>query len=205
MTKRYAILQKKLQELESELNQVFTFPAENPCHQLLSEGIDQRFVFLNNLLSAEIASHPKKPHHLEHIAHRLVELETAFHDWDDFRTSAIDHIDTISTCSCTESCLNDDDGEGSDGLDSRVCEEDDVQVFYDGVIEEKPPEEEVVVAKVEPERVVRREEVVRVWIRKYGGVMASGVLLGMVLMGLLMVRFSGCFHYIEHGFSVTPT
>lgn len=61
MTKRYSILQRKLQELESELSQRFSLPATTACSQLLLEDIEQRFAFLKNLLSAEVASHPSKP------------------------------------------------------------------------------------------------------------------------------------------------
>ncbi|PIA44340.1 hypothetical protein AQUCO_01700145v1 [Aquilegia coerulea] len=112
MTKRYAVIQKKLEELESELNDVVNLPTETTSHQLLSENINQKFSFLRNLLAAEIESHPSKPHHLHHMDQRLTELETEFHEWDNFRTfSPTNHIDTASTCSCTESCLNDDGDE----------------------------------------------------------------------------------------------
>ena len=114
ITKRYAILQKKLKELESELDQLFSLPPETPYNQRFSQDIQQRFLFLKNLLSAEIASRPRKPYHLQHIAQRLLELEAAFQEWDSFQTSALDHVEKGSTCSCTESCLN-DDGEAAEG------------------------------------------------------------------------------------------
>ena len=107
-------MQKKLKELESELDQVFSLPLEAPYHQRFSQDIQQRFLFLKNLLSAEIASHPRKPYHLQHIAQRLLELEAAFQEWDSFQTSSPDHVEKGSTCSCTESCLN-DDGEAAEG------------------------------------------------------------------------------------------
>ncbi|CAK9135159.1 unnamed protein product [Ilex paraguariensis] len=192
MTKRYAILQKKLQELEYELVQVFALPAETPCHQLLSEGIEQRFLFLTNLLSAEIASNPSKPHHLHHIAQRLTELETAFRDWDDYRISVVNNFETGSICSCTQSCLN-DDGEVLGDLGSPVY--DVPETFYEAVVEEEVAEETVKVEKEEG----------RVWVWGYCGVMASGVVLGAVSMAFVMVRFSGCFVYMASEGFLIPT
>lgn len=199
MTKRYSILQKKLQELELELNKVFSLPTDTPCHQLIAEGIAQRFVFVRHLLSAEMASHPKKPHHLQHISRRLTELESAFHDWENFRTSDIDHLDSTSTCSCTESCLNDDgpdpDPDSDDflGLDGSVYE--DPEVFGEGNwVEEKVGGDRV---EIEDERVKGRCCGGRIW----------AVVFAFVVMGLAIVKmFSGflnCTDY-EH-YDSTPT
>ncbi|GLT57394.1 hypothetical protein SLA2020_303690 [Shorea laevis] len=114
MTKRYSILRKKLQELESTLTHVFSLPVTTPCSQLVLEEIHQRFVFAKNLLSAEVASHPSKPHHLQHLAQRLKELNHDFREWESLKASDFTHVDhdNASGCSCTESCLN-DDGEAS--------------------------------------------------------------------------------------------
>ncbi|KAJ4951245.1 hypothetical protein NE237_028077 [Protea cynaroides] len=57
----------------------------------------------------EFQSHPQNPHHLHHISERLEELESAFKDKKTFGTSSVDHIDTASSCSCTDSCFNDDE------------------------------------------------------------------------------------------------
>ncbi|KAA8539803.1 hypothetical protein F0562_026495 [Nyssa sinensis] len=189
MTKRYAILQKKLQELESELIQVFALPAETPCHHLLSDSIEQRFVFLKSLLSAEIASHPSNPHHLRHIAQRLTELETAFHDWDDYRTTALNDFDIVSTCSCTESCLN-DDGECSPELGSSVYEV--PETFSEAVVVEEKALEVAETVKVVEEKAaeerddVKREEGETVGFWRYFGVMANGMIVGAALMGFVM-------------------
>ncbi|PSR93339.1 hypothetical protein CEY00_Acc27951 [Actinidia chinensis var. chinensis] len=108
MTKRYAVLQKKLEELESSLALVFSLsPETTACHHLLSDDFHKRFLFLTNLLQAEIASHPSKPRHLAHIAHRLTQLESAFCDWDLHLTDS-NHLDAVSTFSFTESCLDED-------------------------------------------------------------------------------------------------
>nr|DAD18557.1 TPA_asm: hypothetical protein HUJ06_020020 [Nelumbo nucifera] len=107
--KGYALLKRKLDELELELNDVIALSAETSCHQLLSEGFKGRFGFLRSLLAVEIKSQPQKPHHLHYIDQRLTQLEAAFQDWDNFRTSSgINYLGNASSCSCTESCLNDD-------------------------------------------------------------------------------------------------
>ncbi|KAL6972547.1 hypothetical protein U1Q18_002849 [Sarracenia purpurea var. burkii] len=190
MTKRYATLQRKLEELESSVAEVTALPAETPCHHLLSESIEQRLLFLNNLLSAEMASHPSKPHHLDHIAQKLAYLESVFRHWDDHQTDsaaaeadALGPFDVASTCSCTESCLN-DDGE-------------DFDVFEDlPAVEENAPIESVRDGK-------REEGRDRMW--AYFRVWGSGVVLGAVLMGFVMVRFSGCFRYTEYEGCLIPT
>ncbi|PQQ04357.1 hypothetical protein Pyn_31270 [Prunus yedoensis var. nudiflora] len=127
MAKGSLILQKKLNEVEAQLNHVLSLPPEDPSttpcrHQLQCYDMEQRLAFVKTLLCAEMASHPSKPHHLKHMAWRLGELEKIFHDWNSFTlTSAeldqyrVDHDgngdggDGRSTCSCTESCLDDDD------------------------------------------------------------------------------------------------
>ncbi|MCD7470410.1 hypothetical protein HAX54_010278 [Datura stramonium] len=108
MTKRYGILRKKLEKLESDLHLLFTFPPDTATHEILSRGIEQQLEFLNHLLAAEIASCPSKPRHLRHITRRLHELETAFLHWDDYRNINDDHDAAASVCSCSESCLNED-------------------------------------------------------------------------------------------------
>ncbi|XVF11189.1 hypothetical protein REPUB_Repub08aG0004500 [Reevesia pubescens] len=248
MTKRYAILQKKLKELESELNQVFSLqPDQTPYHQRFSQDIQQRFLFLKNLLSAEIVSSPRKPYHLQHIAQRLLELEAAFKEWDSFQTSAApDHVEKGSTCSCTESCLNDDGQavEGSSelmslsdleqvaeastelmslaGLDLEGFDEEDrvvpvpVENFNDQttrIIDEaetekrKLEEERVLVEAAAEKSMIRKEETNGVRFTKYLGTLASGVVLGMVLMAFFMLRFSGCLHYYATDYTIclSPT
>ncbi|KAJ8552796.1 hypothetical protein K7X08_020189 [Anisodus acutangulus] len=113
MTKRYGILRKKLEKLETDLNLLFSFPPDTATHEILSHGIEQQLEFLNHLLAAEIASSPSKPRHLKHIGRRLNELETAFRHWDDYHSQQQQSAgnineDAASVCSCSESCLNDD-------------------------------------------------------------------------------------------------
>nr|DAD47827.1 TPA_asm: hypothetical protein HUJ06_017764 [Nelumbo nucifera] len=193
MAKGYAIFKRKLKELELELNEVVALSAETPCHQLLSEGLRGRFGFLRSLLAAEIKSQPRKPHHLHHIEQRLAELEAAFLDWDNFRTSAIHHLDSASTCSCTESCLNEDeDGDGSSDLGSPFYL--DTETVSDKAIEEKA---QVPIEKVEGRR-VQNGKICRV-------VVTSFVLFVLVMMGLGVAIFSGCCYYIGEESSLIPT
>ncbi|GAB4825930.1 hypothetical protein Ancab_008798 [Ancistrocladus abbreviatus] len=122
MGKRYAILKKKVGDLESLLN---TSLVDTPCqrHQqpqfpVSEEEIEQRLSFLRTLLSAEMAAHhpPYSNPKLSHIAHKFQILEAAFRNpipTDNFTgISSVtinndEHLGSDSTCSCTESCQND--------------------------------------------------------------------------------------------------
>ncbi|GAV87896.1 hypothetical protein CFOL_v3_31320 [Cephalotus follicularis] len=200
MTKNYTILRRKLQELETKLDEAVSLPQQEHT-QFDAQDIEQSFVFLKNLLSAEIALHPSKPRHLNHMDNRLTELETSFHKWVTSKTlTDDDHIETVSTCSCTESCLN-DDGEASAVSGSLGFEE--TEMYLEDLhVEEKLPMEMVC---LEAKRDVKREEKKVMLVGTYCGVMASGVVVGVALMGLVMVKFSGCFHYVEYGSFMTPT
>lgn len=185
MTKTCAILQKKLQELELQLshNNLTTI-----IHPSLSQEFHQKLLFVTNLLSAEIASCPTKPRHLKHIARRLSQLEAAFCDSD----LLDDHVDDSSTCSCTESCLNDDGDAASQGPSS--CLEDEMEggeYFYECVKDEKEEKEE--------------REILGVG--KLCGAMASGFLIGMVIMdfAVFFIVFFGYFQVQQNGGFVTPT
>ncbi|KAF8413004.1 hypothetical protein HHK36_000976 [Tetracentron sinense] len=180
---------KKLEELEAQLAEAIALPVETTRHLILLEYIDQRFVFLKNLLSAEVKSHPQKPHHLHHIAQRLTELETVFRDWENFNTLPIDHLDTASTCSCTESCLE-DDGWASPESEYHIFE--DPASGFGGMVDEMAAMETV---KSAPEEDMRREKG-RVWIGKRGWVFMTGlVMFALVLIGVVMERFSGGGYY----------
>lgn len=198
MTKGYSILQKKLEELESGLIQVLCLPAddhETPYHrQYLSQDIEQRLEFLKNLLSAEVATNQTtNPHHLDHISQRLAQLESDFRKWDDCRTSAVnttnfdDDDDVGSTCSCMESCFNDD------GTDQASLAP---ETFYEAVVDGKAQEDQTVRAEASGGRVL--------WIWRYYLVMGSGMIVG----AALMLRFCGfSSHYMEEQYQgfLTPT
>ncbi|OIT31044.1 hypothetical protein A4A49_12933 [Nicotiana attenuata] len=208
MTKRYAILRKKLQKLESDLNLLFTFSPDTATHEILSHDIEQQLVFLNHLLAAEIASCPSKPRHLHHIARRLDEVETAFRHWDDYHSqqSAAVHgninDDVASVCSCSESCLNDDGEAAVADLSSPVN--------YDVPEEEDFPAGEMAEVKgVEEEDAVEIDgEEKGIWgnnIGRYIGILGCGMMIGAVCMGVVMVRFSSCFFVIQPLAFLTPT
>lgn len=211
MTKRYTILQKKLLELDSQLVNICSLPvAPLITHQLLAEDFEQRLVFLKNLLSAEIASHPTKPHHLNHMSRRLDYIESTFREWDSTGPTALHHVDSASTCSCTESCLNDDgevlspDDDAGSPANSEGLLEDKALVEYSrsGLVEDK-----AVAVVLESKKDVRKEQAGKMPVG--GGVLcgavASGMVLGMALMSLVMVMFSGGFTYGVDGNFLAPT
>ncbi|GMJ05958.1 hypothetical protein HRI_004265000 [Hibiscus trionum] len=233
MTKRYTILQKKLKDLESQLNQALSLPPNTPSHQTLSQDIQQRFLFLNNLLSAELSSGPTNPFHLQHIANRVLELEAVFKDWDTFQSSGLDHVYKGSACSCTESCLNDDDEAAADEGSSELISLSDLEQAAEASTELRlvggldfqgfKEQDEAELEHVEKHEMSEREEedwveeakrsVVREEEEELNGVrlgscLASGVLIGMILMAVFMAVFSGCFPCYEvsdYTHSLSPT
>lgn len=111
----------------------------------------------------------------------------------------IGDLETNSNCSCTESCLNEEEEEGwgemstSGGFESP-------EGFY-ATVEEQP-------AKVEERerRVEKREKGFGGWEGRNWVVMGSGIIIGAVLMGIVMVKFcDGFHHHIERQGFVAPT
>ncbi|KAL0452572.1 UNVERIFIED_CONTAM: hypothetical protein Slati_1235300 [Sesamum latifolium] len=170
MTRRSVILQRKLHQLESKLADVFRLPLDqkpDPRQQIKVDDIEQRFIFLNNLLRAEAASRPQNADYLREIGEKLDGLEAAFRGWDEYRTSAQNNYldgDTPSVCSdCTQTLLNDDVAANAvRGWD------------FDGG---KPPEK-----CVDDENVMEGERLGRIWgkFAKYCGVFGSGVMVGAI-------------------------
>lgn len=108
MERPYAVLQKKLHELESILNEMLFHPAKEVKSEFYDEMM-ARIGFLRTLHAAEMESNAQGTlHHVpDHIARRLAALEDAFHNWVDFGIPPEDHLDDLSVCSCTHSCFND--------------------------------------------------------------------------------------------------
>lgn len=101
-------------------------------------------------------------------------------------------------------------------MGSELCEEPEEEMFYEappGVVEEEEAAsvEEVgrVVHETRTEKGVaeREEEGDCVWgyFGVLGGGLVVGVAIGAVLTGFVMVRVSGCFHYIPHQGFLIPT
>ncbi|KAL2248580.1 UNVERIFIED_CONTAM: hypothetical protein Sindi_2331700 [Sesamum indicum] len=175
MTRRSVILQKKLHQLESKLADVFRFPLgqnRDPRHQILVDDIEQRFIFLNNLLRAEAASRPQNADCLREVGEKLDGLEAAFRGWDEYRTCAQKNYldcDTPSVCSdCTQTLLNDDVAANAvRGWD------------FEG---ERPPEK-----CVDDDNMKEGEGLGRIWgkFAKYCGAFGSGVIVG----GICVINF----------------
>lgn len=115
MTKTDSVLESKLQELESILNELHHHhhphddQTQTPSNTDLSEDFKQKLVFIKNLFSAEISSSPpSKRHHLQHVAQRIKRLEETLQILDSRREFSYDQLEKGSSCSCTDSCINDD-------------------------------------------------------------------------------------------------
>ncbi|XAR66138.1 hypothetical protein NMG60_11012242 [Bertholletia excelsa] len=221
MTKRYHILRKKLAELETRLSQLLALAPETPHSHLLSDDVDQRFVFLKNLLSAEIASGPSKPHHLGHIHRHVNDLYSAFRQWDAGVNGGApggqpeDLVDAKSTCSCTESCLNDD---GECCPDSDLPGWNDPEEFYEPntgspgregprevfyeTVEEKAPLVELYSVGERGKNMKSGDGKSCSW--KYCAAVFGAAVLA-AAGGFAVARFYGCFHYTEPGGYLIPT
>ncbi|KAI3471049.1 hypothetical protein Pfo_027712 [Paulownia fortunei] len=197
MTQRSVILQKKLHELEFELADVFRLPPHlqpGPRHRFFFDDVEQRFIFLKNLLSAEVASRPQNTDQLHEIGEKLTGLEAAFRGWDKYRTSALNIYldDTLSVCSdCTQTLLNDDvEANAVLGSDSPVV----VAESFDG---QESPEKWL-------DENVKKEESGRIWGKfgKYCGVFGGGMIIG----AICMIKFSSSSDFIQYeAFLLPPT
>ncbi|KAF6152398.1 hypothetical protein GIB67_038021 [Kingdonia uniflora] len=199
MAKRYAILQKKLEELESDLKNVLT--SETPRNTTLSESVERKFGFARSLLTAEMESHPNKPQHLNHIDQRLTELETAFRNWDNPGFSHFDHIDTASTCSCTESCLNEDFADEEEPLDVDFFVYNNLEkTILGGVV---TVEEDPVTAVIDYRS--DREEWKEERVTKCNGVLRRAMMFLMVLGALIAMFFSLYYNKVKMEVFLVPT
>ncbi|KAI3407772.1 uncharacterized protein J3R85_020739 [Psidium guajava] len=200
MTKRYFMLQRKLEDAESELKPIFSLPASaTPSRQFLSHCIRQRLLFLNNLLSTEFASDPKQPQHLHHIARRLADLEAACRAWDSGEDEdEVGLAEDVSVCSCTESCLRDDDGGEDEKEDPLVDEWHDLLVAEEGDGSAKGLESEER-GKEGREKAGERGKLWRV-VNMVGGIVVVGAVVVAMFTGFVL-------RHLDRGdaFMVTPT
>ncbi|KAK7258226.1 hypothetical protein RIF29_32780 [Crotalaria pallida] len=225
MTKSYSILHAKVHELQTTLDDLLLLGPDTESHHHQSkENIKQKLDFIRNLLNAEVASHPSEPDRLQHISERLEALDKAFQQWDNtsptFPYQDNDFDDKDSTCSCTESCFN-DDGEGFVDFDDVVGDK--ALVEFNGGDKEKTDNMPSFVYEdaeqcfedfdgdkelVEYERddELRREE------RRDGAfgskcccALVGGVVIGMVFMGFVMTSLSDCFLYVDQTSFPIPT
>lgn len=200
---------------------------------------------MKNLLSAEIASHPAKQHHLENMSQRVRELEAAYRDWGTSSvttTSTLDHVDNVhdddddddaSKCSCLQ-----DEDDVSDDLESTlgqdkegVCEDlmkampvtvfnnllfeenvddggfedvsDDVVSYNNGSMFEDGKEEKEVRVDVDLNKSEQKKR--GLGFGKLCGAVASGVVIGMISMCLMMMESPEYDGYGGHGNFLTPT
>lgn len=226
MTKKKAIFQKKLEEVETQLNEILSLPEDHPNRLLVSNEFEQSLVFVKNLLYAEISSHPSsKSHHFQHFYHKLEHMEAVFRGWDgNFNFSIPDHnTDDDSSCSCTDSCFKDDDNVDDDyevtaNVDPEIVfdwegfAEDKALVEYKGNLVEKDTEKPIefldclVEEKVDEEKCRFEDDLEKTGVKRAGNGITSillckavtiGIVIGMCLMGWFMVKFSGCFEFEE--------
>jgi len=124
MGKKYALLQRKVENLESQLIPILATPPDPetmPAHHPIPKGINQQLLFINNLLTTEIALSPASDEahccHLAQIARRVRLLQSTLQKWAEAKpNSASIEPGSASMCSCTESCLADaDEDEDEDG------------------------------------------------------------------------------------------
>lgn len=205
-------MQRKLRKLESELTFIFSLPPQSLEDRLkISEYIEKRFQFLRKLLSAEISSHSTEPNNLENFTRRFTELETAFREWENSNSTALtlahEDFEPGSTSCWGESFVNDD----GEKIYEELVEE---KLHNECHLEEASAEmgwpdfEEAknVLEGLKDEKKVSERAEKRGWSRKYGCVLAAGMVLVMALiLGLAMVSFSGCFRIVKHRSSLTPT
>ncbi|KAK7401152.1 hypothetical protein VNO78_12471 [Psophocarpus tetragonolobus] len=103
MDKDYKNLHAKLTELQAILDEALLLGPKTQSQDSISNEIKNKLAFAGNLLSAEAASDPSKPHHLHHISEMLSTMQRNFHHWDSFRSLPCHDFDKDhSSCSCTD-------------------------------------------------------------------------------------------------------
>ncbi|KAL2329360.1 hypothetical protein Fmac_022787 [Flemingia macrophylla] len=227
MTKRYKNLQARLQELTCILEEALLLSPESESYDSISNDIKHKLGFIGKLLSAEVASHPSEPHHLHHMSERLNTLEREFHNWDSFRSLPYHDFDKDSTCSCTDSCLNDDGDETEliafetpqEFLPDSNCEKAEATGCVD---EDKKTGEMDELASAEDlfedfDGYKEHVEYDGALLIKTNGLereervgnkccaLAAGVVIGIIFMAFIMVNVFNCFRFVEQVGFAAPT
>ncbi|KAG1360837.1 hypothetical protein COCNU_09G003000 [Cocos nucifera] len=130
MARGNAAMQKKLAELESEIGRLLDQPSS-----YINDDIDGRvgsyqtarkISFVKNLLTAEMDSHTGgRPEHLNHMAMRLSVLEKTFVNWvasGNGNGAVNKSSDTSASCSCTQSCIVDEEFVEEDNVNEETKE-----------------------------------------------------------------------------------
>jgi hypothetical protein len=248
------ILKTNLKELESMIEDTFLHGPE----KYSLEDIQKKFDFMQKIIYAEQnSSDPTKPPHWHPIAQKLDSLKNSFNERDkdsmsQFTTFSNPEFDkdtisnSSSNCSCTQSCLNNNDvgesglvdlddpknifpefvgekaivefrGNGVDENSEKInVGRGKIGTFYfedaEDSFEDFGRKKEVVefnCCSKEKEKKenneLKREQKVKSGFRKNCCVLVSGVGIGMILMGFIMVNFSGCFEYVEQTSIAIPT
>ncbi|KAL6004953.1 hypothetical protein ACLOJK_005512 [Asimina triloba] len=113
MARRYGILQKKVEELESEVGNLLLL-RNIQLDDDFDKAIKGKFIFARRLLSAEMQMVP--PQHLHHIESRLSALEAAFLSW--LRSSrSSDGVAVYASLACSCNCCSNADEEAEMGDD----------------------------------------------------------------------------------------
>lgn len=194
------MLEKKLHELESELDDVVRLPIDSTAaEQMPFDDIKERIEFLEKLRAAEAESSQQSQDsdELRSIDKRLARLKATFFDWNRSRKNCgFNDVndDTQSVCSdCTQ----------SQGIlrESEIMPTRDVEKFSGHKLSEKDRTE----TETETESETEVEAEGRKWseIGKYCGVFGCGMIAGVMSM---MVKLSLSDYLIQDEyFSIPPT
>lgn len=171
------MLQKKLEELEAELADVFRLPLDQTAAEHLPfDDIKERFRFLEKLRAAEADSDQ-----LRDLDERIAGLKAAFSDWNQSRSCVLDNDDGDDALSVCSDCTMQQALQLEDFSGQKLSEKD----------EKAAPVVAVVVG--------------RTWsgIGKYCGVFGGGMIVGAVCMVLKL--FYADYLIRDESFLIPPT
>lgn len=188
------ILQTKLKDLESMLDNAILRGLERHSH----EDIQETFTCIGNLVSGDST----QPQHLHHFTQKLESLRKSFNERDGTFTTFSNPVfdqDSISNSGSSTSCMNDNEGQEVNDTGSIVFNNPEFVGDKKAMDEVKEKD-----SCLKEEKKNELEKVKRGFGKNYC-VLASGIGIGMILMGFIMVNISGCFQYVEQNFVAIPT